>query len=398
MTQKPILSYDCVILGAGLVGTVMALRLHHAFKGKNFKIAVIEPQNIKDASFSFDGRTTAISYGSSLILKKTDLWEEISPHVNPIQKIRVLESHTPFTLNFSQQELHHLDHPMGYMVDNSLLRSLFQKKLLESAIALKLGITAQSFEPTSKGVVITLSDQTQIRAKLIIGAEGKHSPSRNHFGIKAIAKDYGQTAMVGTVAHQAPHQDTAYEVFHPKGPLAFLPMAGDTTHPHKSALVWSSSENLRFMDEATLAEKINNIFPTLGPVTFISKIMHYPLSYQKTSSMVGDRYALIGDAAHTMHPVAGQGVNLGWRDADVLADGIIKTHALGLDIGAQTHLQAYNNNRQKDQKSFLYTTHSLIKLFSIESTTLQMLRSYGLGLVNRIPPLKRFLMKKAMGI
>jgi 2-octaprenyl-6-methoxyphenol hydroxylase len=207
--------------------------------------------------------------------------------------------------------------------------------------------------------------------------------------------------------HEKPHHDTAFEVFHPRGPLAFLPLAitaaTGTNNVHKSAIVWSSKDNLCDQSEEDVLTQLQEIFPYLGSLSFASKRMFYPLSYLKTSSLVGHRYALVGDAGHVMHPVAGQGVNLGWRDAKALWDLILDAHNLGLDIGGKGLLNTYNRRRQSEQKPLLYITHSLIKLFGIApqgpaTNGIHMLRSYGLGIVNRILPLKRFLMKKAMGI
>ncbi len=406
-----------VILGAGLVGTVAALCLSRA----GLKVVVVEANAMEQPPFAFDGRTTAISYGSAQILKDTGLWDSLKNYLSPINKIKVFEAHTPFSLTFDQQELSRRDDPMGYMIDNMLLRQILQQALLDnSGIVVKKGVTVQHFSKDPRCITLTLSDNTLLKSMLVIAAEGRHSPSRRHFGIRVNCREYGHTALVGILTHANPHEETAFEVFHSSGPLAFLPMpstprqsekggnesldriSGKDSDPyqweHRSAIVWSSKETLQDMTQDELLKNIYHLFPYLGPISFASKLMFYPLSYQKTSSLVGYRYALVGDAAHVMHPVAGQGVNLGWRDAKVLCDKVIKAYTLGLDVGSDTLLAEYHREREKDQKPLLYVTHSLIRLFGIKSHTLQMLRSYGLGLVDRMTPLKRFLMHKAMGI
>lgn len=414
-------SVDVAILGAGLVGVVTALFL----RKRGVRVAIVEEKDLlspqKTASSPLkDGRTTAISYGSSLILKKAGLWDQIMSHASPIHRIKTFEAHTPFSLVFDQDLLKNSQEessPLGYMVDNHTLRTLFHGALqTDENLLLKKKTTVTKFIPHDTCVNLSLSDGTSLQAKLVIGAEGRHSPSRRHFGIRSYTRDYGHTALVAEIFHENPHDYTAFEVFHPKGPLAFLPMpsqrADDITdlspHPHtilkhKSALVWSCSDALESLDHDTLLCRINELFPYLGKIAFASSPSFYPLSYQKTSCLVGKRYALVGDAGHVMHPVAGQGVNLGWRDADVLCEKITKACSLGLDIGNTTLLTEYAAHRKKDQIPLLMTTHSLIKLFAIEpkgplTKLIQLGRSYGLGLVNRSPTLKRFLMKKAMGV
>lgn len=409
---------DVAILGAGLVGAVTALFLR---KG-GLRVAIIEANDLTDSlsppSLKKDRRTTAVSYGSSLILKEAGVWDDLEPYTSPIYTIKTFEAHTPFSIVFDQELLKQSpqkDSPLGYMVDNHTLRTLFHNALKKDVqLPLKTNTRVETFTPTDGAVMLSLSDGTSLHAKLIIGAEGRHSPSRRHFGIRSFTRDYGHTALVAEIFHEKPHDYTAFEVFHPKGPLAFLPMADEIATdsletqdcpfpPHKSAIVWSCADPLEHLPHDSILERIFELFPHLGNLHFATPPVFYPLSYQKTSSLVGSRYALVGDAAHVMHPVAGQGVNLGWRDAQILSQKITQAFSLGLDIASMTVLKEYALHRKKDQIPLLITTHSLIKLFGIEpkgpiTRVIQLARSYGLGLVNRSPTLKRFLMKKAMGI
>lgn len=411
---------DVTILGAGLVGALTALFLRKA----GLRVAIIEAKDLTlpvlSSAIPKDRRTTAVSYGSSIILEEAGLWNDLNPHTSPIYTIKTFEANTPFSIVFDQDLLKkspQKDSPLGYMVDNHTLRTLFHDALKrDEHLILKTNTTVKTFIPTDAFVTLTLNDGTSFQTKLVIGAEGRHSPSRRHFGIRSFTRDYGHTALVAEVFHEKSHDYTAFEVFHPKGPLAFLPMAdvSEKDNPcgnehdiaatqYKSAIVWSCSDSLENLSHDLMLERIVELFPHLGQLEFATDPSFYPLSYQKTSSLVGPRYALVGDAAHVMHPVAGQGVNLGWRDAQILCQKITQASSLGLDIGSMTLLSDYASHRKKDQIPLLITTHSLIKLFGIApkgpvTRCIQLARSYGLGLVNRSPSIKRFLMKKAMGI
>lgn len=388
---------SCVILGAGLVGSLIALRLFKA----GIDVIVIEARDFHRTSpFEDDARTTAVSYGSARILKEAGIWRELLPYTCPVKTIKVFESGTPYSLVFKEEDItYRPGEAMGYMISNTLLRTHFRKTLL-SREDLKVidNATVTSFVKETSHIRLTLSNGQTILASLVIGAEGRHSPSRDEFGISISKKEYDQTALVATVSHARPHENVAYEVFDVEGPLAFLPMKDAEDIMFQSAIVWSSKLNLKALSNVALEEKLNRLFPLLGELKLVSQPMFYPLSFQKTSSLTAHRFALVGDAAHTMHPVAGQGVNLGWRDAKVLSDMVIHYHSLGLDIGSKTLLDAYAWDRYKDQKPLMLVSHNLIKLFGVDSQCLKVFRSYGLGLVNLVPPLKRFLMKKAMGI
>lgn len=396
--------FDCVILGAGLVGAVAALRLAQS----GLRIAVVEARAYDASSQTPDHRTTAIAYGSMRILDKAGVWSSIAPHTSPIARIRTLESGMPFTLDFDDDVPSM--HPMGYMVNNGVLRDTLSHALSTlSADTVKLytGVHLESVDCGSAMHTLHLSNALCLKARMVMGSEGRHSPSRAMFEIRTITKEYGQTALVTQVRHEKPHHHTAFEIFHPTGPLAFLPMPvtqdQDGNVIHKSAIVWSCTEDLEKLDVETLNTRLFDAFDFLGSINIDAPTAFYPLTYQKTSSFVGHRYALMGDAAHVMHPVAGQGVNLGWRDADILCDQLIQAAHRGLDIGSDLLLNAYARHRRYDQLPMMYITHSLIKLFGIApkgpvTQGLRMLRAYGLGMVNRIPPLKKFLMNKAMGV
>jgi len=403
--------FDIVILGGGLVGAVAALKAAQ----QGFEVAVVESRAFDDATSGSkmnekDMRTTAVAYGSVQILDNVGVWQDLARHACPIDNIRVFEADSAASLNFLEKDRPHGvgNHPLGYMVENNPLRQALEKALKQQkGVTLFDGKTLQEFKGEAlegKNVrTLELSSGEVIAAPLVIGAEGRHSPSRDRLGIQTHSKPYHQTALVASVAHEKPHHNTAFEVFHPLGPLAFLPFhdmdeGGESSLKHRSAIVWSSTQDLKGRDTDVLARELEEIFPYLGKLSFVNKPAHYPLMKQTVSSYISHRYALVGDAAHVMHPVAGQGVNLGWRDAVILIDLVASHKALGLDIGSLTLLKAYEKARQRDERSMLFVTDRLIWLYAQPNPMLKMLRNAGMDLVDRISPLKKLLMRKAMGM
>lgn len=386
---------DIVILGSGLVGSVTAMLL----KQSGLRVCIIEKASLGNTQPPVDGRTTAISYGSMDILKRAGVWEKLENHIHPIHEIRVFEAETPYTLNFLEADKRHIPHegPLGFMIDNGILRNVLQQTLQSTDnISVLDSREVVSFTKTQSAQELTLSTGEVLSTKLIISCEGRNAPSRDHFGITVKSFEYNQTALVGTLTHTQPHNGVAFEIFHPQGPLAFLPLP-DKGGQCQSALVWSSKKTLREVSDEVILPELNDIFPHLGQISLLKGKQFYPLKGQRVSSIIGDRYVLIGDAAHVLHPVAGQGVNLGWRDADQIVHEVLNTHHVGGDIGGEMLLTRYGKKRMKDQHKLFFVSDSMIRLFGIDHPFVKMVRSYGLGLVNRIPFLKRFLMKQAMG-
>lgn len=401
-------TWDVVILGAGLVGVVMALLLKKSpSPSKKLRIKIIEKSSLTPSSLTFsdgsirDGRTTAISFGSVQILKNAGVWNALESHIHPIHEIRVFEAQTPFALNFLEDDKANIPHhgPLGYMINNGTLRDILQNSLLEEANE-SFNIVASTevieFSPTSNATTLTLSTGEKISTHLVISCEGRHAPSRKHFGIKAREVDYHQTALVATLTHTLPHNGVAFEVFHPKGPIAFLPLPSHHEQ-HRSALVWSSTENLQDGEDQKILENLYTLFPHFGNFLSLNGKQFYPLKGQRTSRLMGARYVLIGDAAHVLHPVAGQGVNLGWRDACVLTRHLTDALSIGYDMGSTHVLEKFEKVQLRDQRKLFFVSDNMIRLFGIDHPFVKMARSYGLGIVNRIPPLKNFLMKQAMG-
>lgn len=387
--------YDVVILGGGLVGAVTGLLLHQ----KGMHVAIVEKNSLKEDTLPKDGRTTAISYGSKEILDRAGVWGKLLKNIHPIHEIKVFEAETPFTLNFLEEDKKHIPHdgPLAFMIDNAVLRMELQKALKCTNLDIYDETEVQRFLDYPAYQELTLTSSQKLTATLILSCEGRNAPSREHFGITTKTFDYKQTAVVGALTHTTPHMGIAYEVFHPKGPMAFLPLPDREDGSPQSALVWSATEDVRDMSDQDILERIASRFPYLGQFIELKGKQFYPLKGQRTSKIIGSRYILLGDAAHVLHPVAGQGVNLGWRDGDQVVKLIQHAKNCGIDFGGDAFLKSYEKKRLMDQRKIFFISDSMIRLFGIDHPFVQMVRSYGLGLVNRISPLKRFLIKQAMG-
>ncbi|MEQ1789675.1 MAG: UbiH/UbiF/VisC/COQ6 family ubiquinone biosynthesis hydroxylase, partial [Rickettsiales bacterium] len=346
------INYDAIIVGAGLVGMSMALAL--ARNGLN--IATIEKNNI-DAQLEpeFDGRVSAISLGSQRILDNIGAWEFMIPHAEPILDIRVTDGATPFFLHFDHQEIS--NNPFGYIVENRYIRHALHKAAAQlKNLTLIDNFIINNLTQDSNSATVTGDNNKSLCAKLLIAADGKSSQMREFIGIKATSWDYRQTAIVCTIKHELPHHGLAQERFLPIGPFAVLPMTGN-----RSSLVWVEPNDrvklyMELPEEEFVQEIIERTGDYLGKINTIGNRFSYPLSLLHAKKYTSQRVALIGDAAHGIHPIAGQGVNLGFRDVDALAGLISKQHSLGLDIGNETLLANYAHIRSFDNVSMLAIT------------------------------------------
>ena len=393
MDSSPIL-YDVIISGAGMVGMAQAVALARA----GFSVALIEKTAIRSQLLpEFDGRVSAISLGSSRILEDAGIWPHIATHGEPILDIRVSDGATPFFLHYDHSEVS--DEPFGYIVENRHIRAGLQnaanacEKLALFEDAQILGIAQND-----SGIIVTLADGRAMKARLLIGAEGRSSPVRDMLGIGVTAWEYGQTAIVCTIEHSLPHHGLAQERFLPIGPFAVLPM-----QHNRSSLVWVEPDDrvqlYMELPEAEFVQEIKErVGDYLGDIKTVGGRFSYPLSLLHAKQYTAQRAALIGDAAHGMHPIAGQGVNLGFRDVGDLTALLSERFNLGLDIGSQDVLERYASLRRFDNVSMLAVTDILNRLFSNTIVPIQTARDLGLWMVGKLPPLKRFLMRSAMGV
>lgn len=386
--------FDVVISGAGVVGMTLA----PALAQNGFRVALIDHSDIAaDLNDDFDGRAYAISYAPYQMLKALGLWDRVGSAAQPINEIHITDGHSPLFLHFDQDELEG-DGPLGQMVEvRHLRRGLYDWVMAHKNITLITPdhITAVTATPGSSH--LTLDSGRKISCALVVCAEGRRSPLRDMTGIKTRRWDYGQTAIVTTVSHEIDHGGTAYERFYPGGPFAILPLQGK-----RSSIVWCEPPDLAqvimgLSDPAFDAELGKKFGDFLGRVTHHGQRWSYPLSSQLADDYLAERFCLIGDAAHGIHPIAGQGFNLGLRDIAALAEVLVDARRLGADIGAPLSLERYRRWRRTDNVILAFGMDGLTRLFSNDITPVRLAREAGLAIVGEIPPLKRFFMRHARG-
>lgn len=391
---------DVVIVGGGLVGGTLAVALAQ----QGFAVTVIDreiPEELLKPDL--DGRTTAVSYGSKLIFDQLNIWEKVEQAAEPILDIRVFEKNSPWAIYYDHRDIG--KDPMGYIVENRVLRQGIFHRAAELSHNLTWIAPAEvvQTERHLEGVVIHLADGRILKAPLMVGAEGRLSATREEAGIKTLRWSYEQMALIAHVSHEKPHQGGAWEIFQPQGPFAILPLRTcSTTGAYRSGIVWTGApeeiQRLLALDDAAISAELQEIFPYYGTIEVSGKRWSYALSAMVARGTIEHRLAIVGDAAHTVHPVAGQGVNLGWRDAKTLSEVLVQAKSLGLDIGSKSILANYQRRQRFDTASILAMSDGMVRLFSNKSSILSFMRNTGLGIVNQIPPVKRYLMRKAMGI
>ena len=386
---------ELVIAGGGLNGMLLAV----ACAGAGLSTIVIDRQDpAAMMGDRFDGRTSAIAYGSRLVFDGIGLWPAIEGEAEPIREIRVADDGSPLFLHYDHRELGG-NTPLGYIVENRVLR----RALLDQAATLpSLRLFAPrmegAMEASEGGATVALADDTRLRTRLVTAADGQNSPLRRAAGIRTVEWRYRQTGIVTTVAHERPHRGIAVEHFLPAGPFAILPMTGN-----RSSIVWTEDADLAprllaLPDAAFAAELRARFGDFLGEIEPVGPRWSYPLALMQAERYVARRLALIGEAAHVIHPIAGQGLNIGIRDIAALAEIIIDARRLGLDIGDPALLERYERWRRSDALMLAAVTDGLNRLFSNTIPPVRLARDFGLAMVNRLPPLKRLLMQHAMGV
>jgi 2-octaprenyl-6-methoxyphenol hydroxylase len=389
---------DVCILGGGLVGGVMALAL--AKQGITSTVIDREtPKNLLNQKL--DGRTTAINLASAKFFQAIDLWDKMANQAARIDFIKVYEGNQPWSIQFDHRDLG--SDPMGYIVENHFIRqAIFDAALTHPHINWQApaNVLAKKISPSK--AIVYLDNGLEVHNSLLISAEGRHSLSRDEVGIKKKQFTYDQKGLVFSLYHEKPHHNVAWEVFHPSGPLAFLPMKDSEGGRHRSGVVWTLpiavADTWAGAVGNAITTQLEHLFPHLGKMELFTQVWSYPLIAQMVDRFIDDRFVIIGDAAHVCHPVAGQGVNVGWRDAEALTQIIMENKKLGLDLGNTTALKRYQRSRRLDTYSIFAMTDGMVRLYSNNSKVLKPIRSMGLGIVNKIPPLKRFFMKRAMGL
>jgi 2-octaprenyl-6-methoxyphenol hydroxylase len=386
---------ELVIAGGGLNGLVLGI----ACAGAGLTCIVVDRLSpAAMATAAFDGRSSAIAYGSQQVLGAIGLWPAIASEAEPILEIRVADDSAPLFLHYDHRDLGS-DAPLGWIVENRVLRAaLIELARSLPSLTLLAPLEVSAAETSAGGAVVVLSDGRRLKARLVAAADGAHSPLRRACGIRTTEWRYRQTAIVTTVRHERSHSGIAVEHFLPAGPFAILPMT-----ENRSSIVWTEGEELavRVMalsEEAFAAELSARFGDFLGAVEPVAPRWSYPVGLMLAERYVDRRLALVGEAAHVIHPIAGQGLNLGIRDVTALAELTVDCRRLGLDIGDDAVLGRYQQWRRFDAVLLAAVTDGLNRLFSNTVAPLRLVRDVGLAAVNRLPPLKRFLMRDAMGI
>jgi len=389
---------DLLILGGGLVGMTLAL----AAARKGISSHVVDRADPAELTAEgFDGRASAISTASWNLFTNLGLAERLAPHGCPIDSIAVSDGMKPGRIDF-RPEPH--EGSLGRMFANRELRlALFEAAKGESLIAWHPRAEVVSRERGAFGVSATLADGALLEAALMVAAEGRNSPTREEAGLAVARWDYRHRAIIAGLTHDKPHGGVAWEIFYPAGPFALLPLLDSPEGQHRSALVWTVSERdapgvLALSDRAFLAEVDKRMHGVFGAVALDSPRSSYPLGFHHTARITADRLVLVGDAAHGLHPIAGQGLNVGLRDVGALVEVIAEGLRLGLDPGDAQVLARYERWRALDTFSVALATDSLTWLFGVPGRLPSAVRRLGMGAVQRAPALKRWFMDEARGV
>ena len=385
---------DLLIVGGGMIGLAMA----HAAAAAGLSSVLIDraaPETALDAGF--DGRASALAAGSVRLFRALGLWSALAAEAQPILEIRVSDGDSPLFLHYDHKSLG--DEPLGQMVENRVLRRALHAALAQAPqVTLLAPGEVVALEREGARVRARLADGREIAASLAVAADGIASPMRAGAGIGVRRRAYGQTAIVCTVAHERPHCGIANERFLAAGPFAMLPLTGN-----RMSLVWTERGELApamlaLGDAAFAAEVAWRFTDFLGAVRPVGPRWSYPVALIQAERITDKRLALIGDAARAIHPIAGQGLNLGLRDVAALAEVLAESRRLGLDPGAAAGLADYARRRRFDALSMSLATDVLNRLFSNDIGPLRLARDLGLAAVSAMPPLKRLFMRHAMGV
>ena len=386
---------DAIIFGGGLVGLALA----SALDSSGLSTIVVDPADPalrKDAVF--DGRTSAVSSSSMRMLRTIGVADHLAEPGCPIWRIAVADGLEPGGLHFDPDD----EEPLGFMHENRHLRAALHARAEAGKYIWPMWKSkVANVERGDSGVVVSLADGRKLHALLLVGADGRNSATREAAGINVARWKYDHQAIVSVVRHERAHEHVAYEIFYPGGPFALLPM-NDEAKGHRSAIVWSVPEEdaagwLSLNDEDFAAEAEAAMGGFLGKITMLAPRSSYPLGFHHAAQITAQRLALVGDAAHAIHPIAGQGLNLGFRDVAALAEVLVEGARLGLDLGDRQLLDRYQRWRSLDALSVAFATDTLTRIYGVPGKTASGVRRFGMALVGRISPLRNRLMSEARG-
>lgn len=387
-----------LIIGGGLNGSALAL----ALAGAGLSVAIVEPQSeeaLRDDTF--DGRGYALALASKRLLQAIGVWDAVNAQAQPMLEIKVTdgragEGPSPFVLEFDHAEIE--EGPMGWMVEDRHLRRAFLDAMQASNRISRVQGHVQDHVATDAGVTATLADGGTLTGAVLVGADGVNSATAKRAGLRRMGWNYDQTALVCAIAHERPHHGIAHQFFMPHGPLAILPLTGN-----RASLVWTETkpEAARIQaldDDGYLAALSPRIGEFLGDFTLSGARFTYPLMLSVAYQFIAPRIALLGDAAHRVHPIAGQGLNAGLKDVGALAEVLALAARRGEDIGAENVLERYQQWRRFDTATLALATDAFNRLFSNDNSLLRLTRDLGLGLTNALPGLRRSLIREAAGL
>jgi len=386
---------DVIIFGGGLVGLALA----SALDSSGLSTIVVDPADpAPRGTSSFDGRTSAVSSSSMRMLQAIGVADHLAEAGCPIRRIAVADGLKPGGLHFDSED----DEPLGFMHENRNLRAaLHERAGAGKNIWLMWKSKVASVDRRDSDVVVALEDGRKLDAPILVAADGRNSRTRDAAGINVARWKYDHQAIVSVLRHERPHDHVAYEIFYPSGPFALLPM-NDDGRGHRSAIVWSVPEDdaagwLSLTDEDFAAEAEAAMGRFLGKVEMMAPRSTFPLGFHHAAQIIAKRLALVGDAAHAIHPIAGQGLNLGFRDAAALAQVLVEGARLGLDLGDRQLLDRYQRWRSLDALSVAFATDTLTRVYGVPGRTASAIRRLGMGIVGRISPLRDRLMSEARG-
>ena len=393
---------DVCVVGAGPVGGTLACRL----AAGGARVAVVDRASLPPMEHpDFDGRAYAVAAGSRRLLESAGVWGALPQAACPILDIRVSDGQvgrqaSRLFLHFDHQAVG--DEPFGWMVEARSLRVALNAHMHRMPGLQVHAPAVASAERDGAGAVVHIAGGPSIACRLVVAAEGRGSPLREQAGIPVTRVPYNQRGIVCAVAHERPHHNTALEHFLPAGPFAQLPMAGTEGAPHVSAIVWTErtaqADRVIALDDAGFGREVaRRLGNHLGAVRPIGRRWIYPLSAMHAQRYVDTRLALVGDAAHGIHPIAGQGLNLGFRDVIALSDLVLEALAAGADPGSPALLAQYQRRRRPANLLMLGATDVLDRLFSTGNPLIRTVRDLGIAGVHRLPGLKRMFMRQAMG-
>ncbi|MBU2981129.1 UbiH/UbiF/VisC/COQ6 family ubiquinone biosynthesis hydroxylase [Lentibacter algarum] len=389
---------DIVIVGGGLNGPALALAL--AAQGHQVCIIDAQPETLRKNA-AFDGRSYALALASKRLLARLGIWEQVAGHAEAMQEIkasdgRAGEGPSPLSLHFERGELE--EGPMGYMLEDRYLRRALLEAVAAQELVEMLHDEVVEQDVTEQGAWLTLASGKVLSTRLIVGADGRASGTAERAGIKRTGWDYGQTALVCALKHELPHDGIAHQFFMPNGPLAILPLPDN-----RVSIVWSEKTGIAaeinaLSDEDYLQVLRPRFGDFLGKISLDGKRFSYPLKLTIANHFVAERVALVGDAAHGMHPIAGQGLNAGLRDVAALAHVIAHAGMIGEDFASLLVLQRFQEWRRFDTATLAAATDLSNKLFSNDNPLLRLGRDIGMGVINALPAVKRSFVREAAGL